>query len=131
MNRPYTANYAIGFMFVTGIILFFQGMCGIAYPDIFDYFDVPENVIYLMAVLSIVMFVLSGMLFLGIPIAHKIALVVLVLDIGATLADLDPESIGFLDFVLIVLSLSSIVLLLAKPNLEFYSGFDMRMKLED
>ena len=131
MNRPYTANYAIGFMFVTGIILFFQGMCGIAYPDIFDYFDVPENVIYLMAVLSIVMFVLSGMLFLGIPIAHKIALVVLVLDIGATLADLDPESIGFLDFVLIVLSISSIVLLLAKPNLEFYSGFDMRMKLED
>ena len=83
MNRPYTANYAIGFMFVTGIILFFQGMCGIAYPDIFDYFDVPENVIYLIAVLSIVMFVLSGMLFLGIPIAHKIALVVLVLDIGA------------------------------------------------
>lgn len=131
MNRPYTANYAIGFMFVTGIILFFQGMCGIAYPDIFDYFDVPENVIYLMAVLSIVMFVLSGMLFLGIPIAHKIALVVLVLDIGATLADLDPESIGFLDFVLIILSISSIVLLLAKPNLEFYSGFDMRMKLED
>ena len=131
MNRPYTANYAIGFMFVTGIILFFQGMCGIAYPDIFDYFDVPENVIYLMAVLSIVMFVLSGMLFLGIPIAHKIALVVLVLDIGATLADLDPESIGFLDFVLIVLSISSIVLLLTKPNLEFYSGFDMRMKLED
>ena len=131
MNRPYTANYAIGFMFVIGIILFFQGMCGIAYPDIFDYFDVPENVIYLMAVLSIVMFVLSGMLFLGIPIAHKIALVVLVLDIGATLADLDPESIGFLDFVLIVLSLSSIVLLLAKPNLEFYSGFDMRMRLED
>ncbi|MBR4697093.1 MAG: hypothetical protein IKP18_01445 [Candidatus Methanomethylophilaceae archaeon] len=131
MNRPYTANYAIGFMFVTGIILFFQGMCEIAYPDIFDYFDVPENVIYLMAVLSIVMFVLSGMLFLGIPIAHKIALVVLVLDIGATLADLDPESIGFLDFVLIVLSLSSIVLLLAKPNLEFYSGFDMRMRLED
>ena len=131
MNRPYTANYAIGFMFVTGIILFFQGMCGIAYPDIFDYFDVPENVIYLMAVLSIVMFVLSGMLFLGIPIAHKIALVVLVLDIGATLADLDPESIGFLDFVLIVLSISSIVLLLAKPNLEFYSGFDMRMRLED
>lgn len=131
MNRPYTANYAIGFMFVTGIILFFQGMCGIAYPDIFDYFDVPENVIYLMAVLSIVMFVLSGMLFLGIPIAHKMALVVLVLDIGATLADLDPESIGFLDFVLIVLSISSIVLLLAKPNLEFYSGFDMRMKLED
>ena len=131
MNRPYTANDAIGFMFVTGIILFFQGMCGIAYPDIFDYFDVPENVIYLMAVLSIVMFVLSGMLFLGIPIAHKIALVVLVLDIGATLADLDPESIGFLDFVLIILSISSIVLLLAKPNLEFYSGFDMRMKLED
>lgn len=131
MNRPYTANYAIGFMFVTGIILFFQGMCGIAYPDIFDYFDVPENVIYLMAVLSIVMFVLSGMLFLGIPIAHKIALVVLVLDIGVTLADLDPESIGFLDFVLIVLSISSIVLLLAKPNLEFYSGFDMRMRLED
>jgi hypothetical protein len=131
MNRPYTANYAIGFMFVTGIILFFQGMCGIAYPDIFDYFDVPENVIYLMAVLSIVMFVLSGMLFLGIPIAHKIALVVLVLDIGATLADLDPESIGFLDFVLIILSISSIVLLLAKPNLEFYSGFDMRMRLED
>lgn len=131
MNRPYTANYAIGFMFVTGIILFFQGMCVIAYPDIFDYFDVPENVIYLMAVLSIVMFVLSGMLFLGIPIAHKIALVVLVLDIGATLADLDPESIGFLDFVLIVLSISSIVLLLAKPNLEFYSGFDMRMRLED
>ena len=131
MNRPYTANYAIGFMFVIGIILFFQGMCGIAYPDIFDYFDVPENVIYLMAVLSIVMFVLSGMLFLGIPIAHKIALVVLVLDIGATLADLDPESIGFLDFVLIILSISSIVLLLAKPNLEFYSGFDMRMKLED
>ena len=131
MNRPYTANYAIGFMFVTGIILFFQGMCGIAYPDIFDYFDVPENVIYLMAVLSIVMFVLSGMLFLGIPIAHKIALVVLVLDIGVTLADLDPESIGFLDFVLIVLSISSIVLLLAKPNLEFYSGLDMRMRLED
>lgn len=131
MNRPYTANYAIGFMFVIGIILFFQGMCGIAYPDIFDYFDVPENVIYLMAVLSIVMFVLSGMLFLGIPIAHKIALVVLVLDIGATLADLDPESIGFLDFVLIILSISSIVLLLAKPNLEFYSGFDMRMRLED
>jgi hypothetical protein len=131
MNRPYTANYAIGFMFVTGIILFFQGMCGIAYPDIFDYFDVPENVIYLMAVLSIVMFVLSGMLFLGIPIAHKIALVVLVLDIGATLEDLDPESIGFLDFVLIILSISSIVLLLAKPNLEFYSGFDMRMRLED
>ncbi|MBR3475753.1 MAG: hypothetical protein IKR87_00995 [Candidatus Methanomethylophilaceae archaeon] len=131
MNRPYTANYAIGFMFVTGIILFFQGMCGIAYPDIFDYFDVPENVIYLMAVLSIVMFVLSGMLFLGIPIAHKIALVVLVLDIGVTLADLDPESIGFLDFVLIILSISSIVLLLAKPNLEFYSGFDMRMRLED
>lgn len=131
MNRPYTANYAIGFMFVIGIILFFQGMCGIAYPDIFDYFDVPENVIYLMAVLSIVMFVLSGMLFLGIPIAHKIALVVLVLDIGVTLADLDPESIGFLDFVLIVLSISSIVLLLAKPNLEFYSGFDMRMRLED
>lgn len=131
MNRPYTANYAIGFMFVIGIILFFQGMCGIAYPDIFDYFDVPENVIYLMAVLSIVMFVLSGMLFLGIPIAHKMALVVLVLDIGATLADLDPESIGFLDFVLIVLSISSIVLLLAKPNLEFYSGFDMRMRLED
>jgi hypothetical protein len=131
MNRPYTANYAIGFMFVTGIILFFQGMCGIAYPDIFDYFDVPENIIYLMAVLSIVMFVLSGMLFLGIPIAHKIALVVLVLDIGVTLADLDPESIGFLDFVLIILSISSIVLLLAKPNLEFYSGFDMRMRLED
>ena len=131
MNRPYTANYAIGFMFVTGIILFFQGMCGITYPDIFDYFDVPENVIYLMAVLSIVMFVLSGMLFLGIPIAHKIALVVLVLDIGVTLADLDPESIGFLDFVLIILSISSIVLLLAKPNLEFYSGFDMRMRLED
>lgn len=131
MNRPYTANYAIGFMFVTGIILFFQGMCGIAYPDIFDYFDVPENVIYLIAVLSIVMFVLSGMLFLGIPIAHKIALVVLVLDIGATLADLDPESIGFLDFVLIILSISSIVLLLAKPNLEFYSGFDMRIRLED
>jgi hypothetical protein len=131
MNRPYTANYAIGFMFVTGIILFFQGMCGIAYPDIFDYFDVPENVIYLMAVLSIVMFVLSGMLFLGIPIAHKIALVVLVLDIGVTLADLDPESIGFLDFVLIILSISSIVLLLAKPNLEFYSGFGMRMRLED
>ncbi len=131
MNRPYTANYAIGFMFVTGIILFFQGMCGIAYPDIFDYFDVPENVIYLMAVLSIVMFVLSGMLFLGIPIAHKIALVVLVLDIGATLADLDPESIGFLDFVLIILSISSIVLLLTKPNLEFYSGFGMRMRLED
>ena len=131
MNRPYTANYAIGFMFVIGIILFFQGMCGIAYPDIFDYFDVPENVIYLMAVLSIVMFVLSGMLFLGIPIAHKMALVVLVLDIGATLADMDPESIGFLDFVLIVLSISSIVLLLAKPNLEFYSGFDMRMRLED
>lgn len=131
MNRPYTANYAIGFMFVTGIILFFQGMCGIAYPDIFDYFDVPENVIYLMAVLSIVMFVLSGMLFLGIPIAHKIALVVLVLDIGVTLTDLDPESIGFLDFVLIILSISSIVLLLAKPNLEFYSGFDMRMRLED
>lgn len=131
MNRPYTANYAIGFMFVTGIILFFQGMCGIAYPDIFDYFDVPENVIYLMAVLSIVMFVLSGMLFLGIPIAHKITLVVLVLDIGATLADLDPESIGFLDFVLIVLSISSIVLLLTKPNLEFYSGFDMRIRLED
>ena len=131
MNRPYTANYAIGFMFVTGIILFFRGMCGIAYPDIFDYFDVPENVIYLMAVLSIVMFVLSGMLFLGIPIAHKIALVVLVLDIGVTLADLDPESIGFLDFVLIILSISSIVLLLAKPNLEFYSGFDMRMRLED
>ena len=131
MNRPYTANYAIGFMFVTGIILFFQGMCGIAYPDIFDYFDVPENVIYLMAVLSIVMFVLSGMLFLGIPIAHKIALVVLVLDIGATLADLDPESIGFLDFVLIILSISSIVLLLTKPNLEFYSGFDMRIRLED
>ncbi|MBE6520524.1 MAG: hypothetical protein E7Z68_05360 [Thermoplasmata archaeon] len=131
MNRPYTANYAIGFMFVTGIILFFQGMCGIAYPDIFDYFDVPENVIYLIAVLSIVMFVLSGMLFLGIPIAHKIALVVLVLDIGATLADLDPESIGFLDFVLIILSISSIVLLLTKPNLEFYSGFDMRIRLED
>lgn len=131
MNRPYTANYAIGFMFVTGIILFFQGMCGIAYPDIFDYFDVPENVIYLIAVLSIIMFVLSGMLFLGIPIAHKIALVVLVLDIGATLADLDPESIGFLDFVLIVLSISSIVLLLTKPNLEFYSGFGMRMRLED
>lgn len=131
MNRPYTANYAIGFMFVTGIILFFQGMCGIAYPDIFDYFDVPENIIYLMAVLSIVMFVLSGMLFLGIPIAHKIALVVLVLDIGVTLADLDPESIGFLDFVLIILSISSIVLLLAKPNLEFYSGFGMRMRLED
>lgn len=131
MNRPYTANYAIGFMFVTGIILFFQGMCGIAYPDIFDYLDVPENVIYLIAVLSIVMFVLSGMLFLGIPIAHKIALVVLVLDIGATLADLDPESIGFLDFVLIVLSISSIVLLLTKPNLEFYSGFGMRMRLED
>jgi hypothetical protein len=118
-------------MFVTGIILFFQGMCGIAYPDIFDYFDVPENVIYLIAVLSIVMFVLSGMLFLGIPIAHKIALVVLVLDIGATLADLDPESIGFLDFVLIILSISSIVLLLTKPNLEFYSGFDMRIRLED
>jgi len=131
MNRPYTANYAIGFMFVTGIILFFQGMCGIAYPDIFDYFDVPENVIYLIAVLSIIMFVLSGMLFLGIPIAHKIALVVLVLDIGATLADLDPESIGFLDFVLIILSISSIVLLLTKPNLEFYSGFDMRIRLED
>ena len=131
MNRPYTANYAIGFMFVTGIIMFFQGMCGIAYPEIFDYFDVPENIIYLMALLSIIMFVLSGMLFLGFPFAHKMALVVLVLGIGTVLADLDPTSIGFLDVVLIVLSLSSIVLLLTKPNLEFYSGFGMRMRLED
>ena len=32
MNRPYTANYAIGFMFVTGIILFFQGMCEMRIP---------------------------------------------------------------------------------------------------
>ena len=131
MNRPYTANYAIGFMFVTGIILFFQGMCGISYPEIFDYFDVPENVIYLMAVLSIVIFVLSGMLFLGFAFAHKMALVVLVLSIVTSLADLDPMSIGFLDIVLIVLSISSIVLLLTKPNLEFYSGFGMRMRLED
>ncbi len=131
MNRPYTANYAIGFMFVTGIIMFFEGMCGIAYPDIFDYFDVPGDVIYLIAVLSIFMFVLSGMLFLGFPIAHKIALVVLVLDIGTSLADLDPLSMGFLDVVLIVLSMSSIVLLLTRPSVEFYSGFGMRMRLED
>ncbi len=131
MNRPYTANYAIGFMFVTGIIMFFEGMCGIAYPDIFDYFDVPGDVIYLIAMLSIFMFLLSGMLFLGIPIAHKIALVVLVLDIGTSLADLDPLSMGFLDVVLIVLSMSSIVLLLTRPSVEFYSGFGTRMRLED
>ena len=45
MSRPYSANYAIGFIFVIGVMMFFQGMCVLAYPDVFRMNGIPEDVI--------------------------------------------------------------------------------------
>ncbi len=131
MNRPYSANYAIGFMFVTGIIMFFQGMCGIAYPEIFDYFELSQNTLYVIAVLSVIMFILSVLLFLGFPIAHKIAILVLAIGIISDFDGADVYSMEFLDLVLIALSVASIILLLYKPCREFYKGWDARMQFND
>ncbi len=131
MNRPYTANYAIGFMFVIGIILFFEGMCGIAYPDIFSYFDLSEDTVYIIAALSVIIFALAVMLFLGVPLAQKLSVIFLMISIVTNLQDVDPNYLDFLDIVVMVLSISSIVLLLYRPCREFYSGWKVQMRFED
>ncbi len=131
MSRPYSANYAIGFMFVSGIILFFQGMCGIAYPEIFQYLDVPDDIVYVIAVLSVVIFMLTIMLFLGIPLAHKLSIFSLIMSIATDLVDVDLASIDFLGLVLFAISIASLILLLCKPCREFYKGWGTSMQFDD
>ncbi|MBR4226431.1 MAG: hypothetical protein IKR86_06640 [Candidatus Methanomethylophilaceae archaeon] len=130
MSRPYSANYAIGFIFVIGVMMFFQGMCVLAYPDVFRMNGIPEDVIDTVAGLSIAMLVLPVLLFLGIPMAHKASLMVLCLSLFVEWMATNWETLDQVDVLTISLILLSMGLLLTKPCREYYSGWGPEIQSE-
>ena len=128
MSRPYEANYAIGFMFVVGMMLLFEAMCMMSYDEYFKdgYFASLRDYF---AVLSSTLMVLSGMLLVGMPLAHKASLaalaVLLVMEM-LTLAEEITQN-GVLMAAMMVVSMA---LLLLKPSREFYKGWSARAQPE-
>ncbi len=124
-ERPYSANYSIGFMFVVCIYYVLCGVCSIVFPDYYS--GIPginrgdEEVGF---ALALIILAILTMLYCGIPFAHKLSLMILLplsvvnLHFVSLLKD-----VNVVDVISSIAFVSSVVLLVLKPCREYYEGW--------
>ncbi|MBR6203847.1 MAG: hypothetical protein IKQ60_02115 [Candidatus Methanomethylophilaceae archaeon] len=131
MNRPYAANYAIGFMFVVGMTLLFEAMCALSYSDTFGHNEFYSSVVEYFTLLSVLLLLLAGLLLAGMPVAQKASIAVMAILIALEIMSIKSEEAMNNDYLMTALGILSVVLLMLKPSREYYAGWGVRMRSED